>query len=80
AQGIVGGVAAGIGNVARAVGRYTGLTAPLQAMQAGRGAAGSVGNAGMRMRERLHSGMRENIRNASAEAMQNRISNNSMPR
>lgn len=80
AQGIVGGVAAGIGNVARAVGRYTGLTVPLQVMQAGRGAAGSVGNAGMRMRERLHSGMRENIRNASAEAMQNRISNNSMPR
>lgn len=80
AQGIVGGVAAGIGNVARAVGRYTGMTAPLQALNAGRAAAGTAGRAGMQMRERTLEGMRTNIRNAGAEAMQNRISNNSMPR
>ena len=80
AQGIVGGVAAGIGNVARAVGRYSGMTAPLQALNAGRTASGAVGRAGMQARERTIEGMRTNIRNAGAEAMQNRISNNSMPR
>jgi type IV secretion system protein VirB6 len=80
AQGIVGGVAAGIGNVARAVGRYSGMTAPLQALNAGRTASGTVGRAGMQARERTIEGMRTNIRNAGAEAMQNRISNNSMPR
>ncbi|WP_114217130.1 type IV secretion system protein [Ochrobactrum sp. 3-3] len=80
AQGIVGGMAAGIGNIARAVGRYSGITAPLTALRAGRSAAGYVGNAGMRARDRTLSGMRENIRNASAEAMQNRISGNSLPR
>ena len=80
AQGIVGGMAAGIGNIARAVGRNSGITAPLTALRAGRSAAGYVGNAGMRARDRTLSGMRENIRNASAEAMQNRISGNSLPR
>ncbi|RWJ82444.1 MAG: type IV secretion system protein [Mesorhizobium sp.] len=80
AQGIVGGMAAGIGNIARAVGRYSGITAPLTALRAGRSAAGYVGNASMRARDRTLSGMRENIRNASAEAMQNRISGNSLPR
>jgi type IV secretion system protein VirB6 len=34
----------------------------------------------MALRTRTHEGMKENIRNASAEAMQNRISNNSTPR
>jgi type IV secretion system protein VirB6 len=80
AQGIVGGMAAGIGNMARSLGRFTGITAPLTALRAGRSAAGHIGNAGMRARDRTLSGMRENIRNASAEAMQNRISGNSLPR
>lgn len=80
AQGIVGGVAAGIGNVARGVARFSGMTAPLQALNAGRTAAGTVGRAGMQARERTIEGMNTNIRNAGAEAMQNRISNNSMPR
>ncbi|MER9629643.1 type IV secretion system protein [Mesorhizobium sp. M0296] len=81
AQGIVGGVAAGIGNVARAVGRYSGVTAPMKAVDVARGAAGFVGTAGIQARDRTHAGMLSNIRDANARAaMQNRISNNSMPR
>jgi type IV secretion system protein VirB6 len=80
AQGIVGGMAAGVGNIAKSVGRYTGITGPLQALNSGRTASGAVGRAGMQARERTIEGMRTNIRNAGAEAMQNRISNNSMPR
>ncbi|RVP40392.1 type IV secretion system protein [Sinorhizobium meliloti] len=80
AQGITGGVAAGIGNFARAVGRWAGVTAPTSALSGGQRLAGSIGDAGMQARARTHEGMRTNIRNAAAEAMQNRISSNSMPR
>jgi type IV secretion system protein VirB6 len=80
AQGITGGVAAGIGQIARGVGRVTGFSAPAALITGGRYAAGTAGNAGMALRTRTHEGMKENIRNASAEAMQNRISNNSTPR
>jgi len=80
AQGITGGVAAGIGNVARAVGRFTGISGPISALSGGQRLAGSIGNAGMQARARTQEGMRTNIRNAAAEAMQNRISSNSMPR
>nr|WP_281010226.1 type IV secretion system protein [Mesorhizobium sp. M1A.F.Ca.IN.020.03.1.1] len=77
AQSIVGGVSAGIGNVARAVG----MTASTKALDGARGAAGVVGNAGMRARDRIQSGMVANIRTANERtAMQNKISNNSMPR
>ncbi|RWK44337.1 MAG: conjugal transfer protein TrbL, partial [Mesorhizobium sp.] len=38
-------------------------------------------HAGMQARDRTHAGMLSNIRDANARAaMQNRISNNSMPR
>lgn len=75
AQGITGGIATGVGNVARAaVGAATGGS--IYGMRA---AAGGIGNAGMAARERTLAGMRENIRNASATAMQNRIANNSTP-
>jgi type IV secretion system protein VirB6 len=80
AQGITGGVAAGIGNVARAVGRFAGISGPLSTLSSGQRLAGSIGNAGMQARARIQEGMRTNIRNAAAEAMQNRISSNSMPR
>ncbi|PDT50953.1 MULTISPECIES: type IV secretion system protein [Sinorhizobium] len=80
AQGITGGVAAGIGNAARAVGRWAGVSAPISALSGGQRLAGAIGNAGMQARARTQEGMRTNIRNASAEAMQNRISSNSMPR
>lgn len=81
AQSIVGGVSAGIGNVARAVAQYSGMTAPAKALDGARGAAGVVGNAGMRARDRIQSGMIANIRTANERtAMQDKISNNSMPR
>ncbi|MQW63144.1 conjugal transfer protein TrbL [Sinorhizobium meliloti] len=80
AQGITGGVAAGIGNVARAVGRFAGISGPISTLLGGQRLAGSIGNAGMQARARTQEGMRTNIRNAAAEAMQNRISSNSMPR
>ncbi|MEY9722139.1 type IV secretion system protein VirB6 [Sinorhizobium fredii] len=80
AQGITGGVAAGIGNAARAVGRWAGASGPMSALSGGQRLAGSIGNAGMQARARTQEGMRTNIRNAAAEAMQNRISSNSMPR
>ncbi|MDX1016956.1 conjugal transfer protein TrbL [Sinorhizobium medicae] len=80
AQGITGGVAAGIGSFARAVGRWAGVTAPTSALSGGQRLAGSIGDAGMQARARTHEGMRTNIRNAAAESMQNRISSNSMPR
>ncbi|MDW9912264.1 conjugal transfer protein TrbL [Sinorhizobium meliloti] len=68
AQGITGGVAAGIGNVARAVGRFAGISGPISALSGGQRLAGSIGNAGMQARARTQ------------EAMQNRISSNSVPR
>ncbi|MQW42383.1 conjugal transfer protein TrbL [Sinorhizobium meliloti] len=80
AQGITGGVAAGIGNFARTVGRWAGVSAPISAVSGVQRLAGSIGNAGMQARARTQEGMRTNIRNAAAEAMQNRISSNSMPR
>ncbi|MGH0348176.1 type IV secretion system protein [Sinorhizobium meliloti] len=80
AQGITGGVAAGIGNFARAVGRWAGVSAPISALSGGQRLGGSIGNAGMQARARTQDGMRTNVRNAAAEAMQNRISSNSMPR
>lgn len=80
AQGITGGVAAGIGNFARPVGRWAGVSAPISALSGGQRLAGSIGNAGMQARARTQEGMRTNIHNATAEAMQNRISSNSMPR
>jgi len=80
AQGITGGVSAGIGNVARTVGRLAGVSAPISALSGGQKLSGAIGNAGMQARARTQEGMRTNIRNASAEAMQNRISSNSLPR
>jgi len=80
AQGIVGGAAAGIGQIARAVGGMTGFAAPAAALTGARSVSGTAGRIGMAARERTHAGMRENIRNASADAMQNRISSNSLPR
>lgn len=80
AQGITGGLAAGVGQIARNVTRWSGISAPAAAISGGRKIAGSIGNAGMNARARAHDGMRTNIRNAAAEAMQNRITNNSTPR
>jgi type IV secretion system protein VirB6 len=80
AQGITGGVAAGIGHAAKLVGGAAGIALPASAVSGGRTVAGKAGNLGMALRTRTHEGMKENIRNASAEAMQNRISNNSTPR
>ncbi len=80
AQGITGGISAGVGNFARAVGRFAGVSAPIAALSSGQRLSGAIGNAGMQTRARTQEGMRTNIRNASAEAMQNRISSNSMPR
>ncbi|GAK73100.1 MULTISPECIES: type IV secretion system protein [Agrobacterium] len=80
AQGITGGVAAGIGQVARTVGGLTGFSAPAAALTGARSVSGAAGRIGMAARERTHAGMRENIRNASADAMQKSISSNSVPR
>ncbi|CUX72287.1 MULTISPECIES: type IV secretion system protein [Agrobacterium] len=80
AQGITGGVSAGIGQIARAVGGVTGLSAPAAMLTGARSAAGTAGKIGMDARERTHAGMRENIRNSNASAMQNRISSNSVPK
>ncbi|MCP1201103.1 type IV secretion system protein [Notoacmeibacter sp. MSK16QG-6] len=75
AQGIVGGIASGLGSAARmAVGWGV-----AKSVFAGRRAAGEIGNAGVAANRRIHEGMRQNIRTANAEAMQNRISANSMP-
>ena len=80
AQGITGGVATGVGQIARSVGYATGVALPARALTATRSVAGRAGELGMAARARTHAGMRENIQNAgAAEAMQNRISNNSMP-
>ncbi|TIS72769.1 MAG: type IV secretion system protein, partial [Mesorhizobium sp.] len=80
AQGIVGGMAAGIGNAARTVGRYTGLTAP---MDISRGAIKGA-SAGYRGGKNLYSRFRGGGGGVTTEgakaAMQNRISSNSMPR
>ncbi|WP_117195807.1 type IV secretion system protein [Rhizobium terrae] len=79
AQGITGGVAAGIGRMARNAGHLMALTMPKAALGLSRSLAGAVGNLGMQARTRTMEGMRTNIRNAAAEAMQNRITSNSLP-
>ncbi len=80
AQGITGGISAGVGNFARTVGRITGVSAPIAALSGGQRLSGAIGTAGMQTRARTLEGMRTNIRDANAEAMQNRISSNSLPR
>lgn len=80
AQGITGGVAAGIGRVARDTGRFVSWTLPKAAVGVGRTLLGIAGDLGMKAKARTMEGMRTNIRNATAEAMQNRISSNSLPR
>lgn len=80
AQGITGGVAAGIGRVARNTGRLVSWTLPKAAVGVGRTLLGIAGDLGMKAKARTMEGMRTNIRNATAEAMQNRISSNSLPR
>ncbi|MER9651065.1 type IV secretion system protein [Mesorhizobium sp. M0199] len=83
AQGIVGGVAAGIGSVARTVGRYTGLTAPMNVSRAGiKGASiGFQGSKSLYTRFRGNGGPTTPSGGEGAKAaMQNRISSHSMPR
>lgn len=80
AQGIVGGAAVGIGQMAKTVGAATGLALPAAMLTGARSAAGAAGKVGMDARERTQAGMRENIRNSNASAMQNRISSNSVPK
>ncbi|RWQ32527.1 MAG: type IV secretion system protein [Mesorhizobium sp.] len=83
AQGIVGGVAAGIGSVARTVGRYTGLTAPMGVSRAGiKGARiGFEGGKSLYTRFRGNGGPTTTSGGDGAKAaMQNRISSHSMPR
>jgi type IV secretion system protein VirB6 len=79
AQGIVGGIAAGIGQAAKWATGYT----IARSVAGARGAAGTVGRIGMQARERTIAGMSANLRgsgSSQAEAMQNRISSNSLPR
>ncbi|TIT21163.1 MAG: type IV secretion system protein [Mesorhizobium sp.] len=83
AQGIVGGVAAGIGSVARTVGRYTGLTAPMDVSRAGiKGASiGFQGGKSLYTRFRGNGGPTTTSGGDGAKAaMQNRIRSHSMPR
>jgi type IV secretion system protein VirB6 len=79
AQGITGGVATGIGQIAKSVGYASGVALPVKAWDGTRSLAGKAGEIGMAARARTHAGMKTNLQNAAAEAMQNRISNNSMP-
>lgn len=79
AQSITGGIAAGIGRIARDAGRLAGLTVPQTTFSAARSLAGTIGGYGMQARTRTMEGMRTNVRNATARAMQNRISSNSLP-
>lgn len=79
AQGIVGGIATGIGQAAKWATGYT----IARSVATARGTAGTIGRIGMQARERTIAGMRENLSNSGssqAEAMQNRISANSLPR
>ncbi|WP_287236500.1 hypothetical protein [Mesorhizobium sp.] len=83
AQGIVGGVAAAIGSVARTVGRYTGLTVPMNVSRAGiKGASiGFQGSKSLYTRFRGNGGPTTTSGGDGAKAaMQNRISSHSMPR
>jgi type IV secretion system protein VirB6 len=76
AQGIVGGISAGIGDAGRVAARAV----VTRGMSLTRGTAGAVGRMGAANRERLWSGAQQNARGAGAQAMRNRISSNSMPR
>lgn len=86
AQGIAGGIAAGVGQMGYGIARFAGVQAPRRAMRGGLAA----GRAGYRLYGR-HRGQSEQTPNDSprppagdgagaALAMQNRISANSTPR
>lgn len=76
AQGIVGGISAGLGDA----GRMAVRAVATKGMSLTRGTAGTVGRMGAANRERIWRGAQQNVRGASAQAMRNRISSNSMPR
>ena len=76
AQGIVGGIGAGIGSTAA----FAARAVATKGLSLSRGAAGAVGRAGAANRERLWNGAQQNLKNSSAQAMRNRISSNSVPR
>ena len=83
AQGIVGGLAAGIGNVARSVMRATGIGIPAQVARAGMKSIGAGYRGGRALYNRFGGGSGGSIsptNQAAKEAMQNRISSNSNPR
>ncbi|TNM65307.1 type IV secretion system protein [Aliirhizobium smilacinae] len=67
AQGITGGVAAGIGRLAQTVGNMAGISLPAASLRAGRSIAGKAGKIGMETRERTHVGMRQKLRNSAAQ-------------
>jgi type IV secretion system protein VirB6 len=79
AQGITGGISVGIGRVAGSVAQMTGFALPAAALSAGRSLAGKAGKVGMETRERTHAGMRRNIRNAQAQALERNIGRSSQP-
>jgi type IV secretion system protein VirB6 len=74
AQGITGGVAAGIGRIARDVAGLAGVTMPRQAIGAARSGLGFAGKKLAEARQRTETGMKDNIRHSTANAMKQRIS------
>ena len=79
AQGITGGIAIGIGRVARTVGHMAGVSLPAAVWRGSRSFADQAGEIGKQTRERTLAGMRTNIRNSAAEAIERRISSNRLP-
>lgn len=73
AQGVTGGVAAGIGRVARDVAGLAGVTLPGKAITAGRAGLGLAGAALNKAHQRSEAGMKDNIRHSTASAMKRRI-------
>lgn len=79
AQGLTGGIAGGIGRMARDVAGLTGGLIPKVAFRGARVVSGKASGQLQQARARIHDGMRDNIRHAAATAMQRRISKTGQP-
>ncbi|AYD00629.1 type IV secretion system protein [Neorhizobium sp. NCHU2750] len=77
AQGITGGIAVGIGRIARNISQLTGMALPKAMLSGGRVMAGRLGTIGFQTRDRTFRLARQNIRDSAAKSIERGIRRNS---
>lgn len=80
AQGVTGGIAAGIGRVGRSVGHLAGIRLPRAAIGASRRGIGKAAGFGMAVGSQIQFGIGQNLRSAAADTIKRSISRNGQPK